>query len=66
MQTKCAPFQRGYVCRPPEKNGTMTRVTEEKSWRRADELIELAISIVQRVHEVAEKKRWKMSQVALA
>ncbi|KAH8793463.1 voltage-gated potassium channel subunit beta-2 [Hyaloscypha finlandica] len=59
----CAPFQRGYVCRPPKKNGTMTRVTEEKSWRRADELIELAISIVHRVHEVAEKKRWKMSQM---
>jgi aryl-alcohol dehydrogenase-like predicted oxidoreductase len=44
----------------------MTRVTEEKSWRRADEFIEPAIIIVRRVQEVAEKKGWKMSQVALA
>jgi hypothetical protein len=47
-------------------NGTMTRVTEEKIWRRADEFVEPAISIVRRVQEVAEKKGWKMSQVALA
>jgi aryl-alcohol dehydrogenase-like predicted oxidoreductase len=44
----------------------MMRATEEKSCRRADESIEPAISIVRRVQEVAEKKGWKMSQVALA
>jgi aryl-alcohol dehydrogenase-like predicted oxidoreductase len=44
----------------------MTRVAEEKSWRRADEFVEPAISIVRRVQEVAEKKGWKMGQVALA
>ena len=42
------------------------RATEEKSCRRADEFIEPAFSIVRRVQEVAEKKLWKMSQVALA
>ncbi|PMD61755.1 Aldo/keto reductase [Hyaloscypha bicolor E] len=57
-----APLQRGYVCRPPEMNGTTTR----KSWRKADEFVEPAISIVRRVQEVAEIKGWKMSQVALA
>ena len=44
----------------------MTRVAEEKSWRRADEFVEPAISIVRRVQELAEKKEWKMGQVALA
>jgi len=44
----------------------MTRVAEEKSWRRADEFVEPAISIVRRVQELAEKKGWKMGQVALA
>jgi aryl-alcohol dehydrogenase-like predicted oxidoreductase len=44
----------------------MTRVAEEKSWRREDEFVEPAISIVKRVQEVAEKKGWKMGQVALA
>jgi aryl-alcohol dehydrogenase-like predicted oxidoreductase len=44
----------------------MTRVAEEKSWRRADEFVEPAISIVRRVQEVAEKRGWKMSQVAFA
>ena len=44
----------------------MTRVAEEKSWRRADEFVEPAISIARRVQEIAEKKRWKMSHVALA
>jgi aryl-alcohol dehydrogenase-like predicted oxidoreductase len=40
-------------------------VAEEKSWRRADEFVEPAISIVRRVQELAEKKGWEMSQVAL-
>ena len=44
----------------------MTRVAEEKSWRRADEFVEPATSIVRRVQELAEQKGWKMSQVALA
>ena len=44
----------------------MARVAEEKSWRRADEFVEPAISIVGRVQEVAEKRGWKMSHVALA
>lgn len=41
-------------------------MAEEKSWGRADEFVEPAISIVRRVQELAEKKGWKMSQVALA
>jgi aryl-alcohol dehydrogenase-like predicted oxidoreductase len=61
-----APLQRGYLCRPPEMNEASTRVAEEKSWRREDEFVEPAISIVRRVQELAEKKGWKMSQVALA
>jgi aryl-alcohol dehydrogenase-like predicted oxidoreductase len=47
-------------------NEASTRVAEEKSWRREDEFVEPAISIVRRVQELAEKKGWKMSQVALA
>ncbi len=44
----------------------MTRVAEEKSWRRADEFVEPAISILRRVQEIAEKKGWNMSHVGLA
>jgi aryl-alcohol dehydrogenase-like predicted oxidoreductase len=35
-------------------------------WRRPDEFVEPARSIVRRVQAIAEKRGWKMSHVALA
>jgi aryl-alcohol dehydrogenase-like predicted oxidoreductase len=48
-----APLSRGHLARPLEAFGSTTRSEGEKK-------------IVQRVQEIAEKKGWKMSHVALA
>lgn len=57
-----APLARGHLARPFEKFGTTTRSKPEleKGLSEVDE------KIIKRVQELAEKKGWKMSQVALA
>jgi len=57
-----APLARGHLARPFEKFGTTVRSKPEleKGLSEVDE------KIIKRVQELAEKKGWKMSQVALA
>lgn len=55
-----APLCRGHLARPLEKFGTTERSKPEK------ELTEIDQKIIGRVEELAEKKGWKMSHVALA
>ncbi|RDW71852.1 hypothetical protein BP5796_07886 [Coleophoma crateriformis] len=55
-----APLCRGHLARPLEKFGTTTRSKPEQ------ELSEIDNKTIGRVQELAEKKGWKMSQVALA
>ncbi|KAL3420602.1 aldo/keto reductase [Phlyctema vagabunda] len=55
-----APLCRGHLARPLEKFGTTTRSKPEK------DLTEIDQKTIGRVQELAEKKGWKMSQVALA
>jgi aryl-alcohol dehydrogenase-like predicted oxidoreductase len=60
--TQWAPLFRGHLARPLDKLGKTTRSAPEvgKGLTEADE------GIVKRVQELADKKGWKMSQVALA
>jgi len=57
-----APLSRGHLARPLEQFGTTTRSKPEleKGLTDADK------ETIKRVQELAEKKEWKMSQVALA
>jgi len=55
-----APLCRGHLARPLEKFGTTERSKPEK------ELTEVDQKIIGRVEELAKKKGWKMSWVALA
>jgi len=57
-----APLCRGHLARPIEAFGTTTRSKPELE----KGLTETDTKIIQRVQELAEKKGWKMSQVALA
>ena len=57
-----APLCRGHLARPVEKLGTTTRSKPELE----KGLSETDVQIIKRVQELAEKKGWKMSQVALA
>ncbi|KAH8592457.1 NADP-dependent oxidoreductase domain-containing protein [Bisporella sp. PMI_857] len=57
-----APLFRGHLARPYEELGTTTRSAPEKE----NGLGEADIQTIKRVQELAEKKGWKMSQVALA
>ncbi|KAH8808475.1 aldo/keto reductase [Xylogone sp. PMI_703] len=58
-----APIARGNLARPAEAYGTTTRSKPEKE---AGGLTETDFKIIGRVQEIAEKKGWKMSHVALA
>ncbi|GAB7325694.1 hypothetical protein MBLNU13_g09665t1 [Cladosporium sp. NU13] len=59
-----APLSRGHLARPLEAFGLTTRSEGEK--KSGAEQSEADREIVKRVQEVAEKKGWKMSHVALA
>lgn len=62
---------RGHLARPPTEFGNTTRSAGEKEqaskkrWQTTGTQ-EPDISIIKRVQEIADKKDWKMSQVALA
>jgi len=55
-----APLCRGHLARPIEAFGTTTRSKPEKELSEAD------VETIKRVEELAKKKGWAMSQVALA
>jgi len=57
-----APLCRGHLARPWEKFGSTVRSEPEKE----KGLSEVDVQTIKRVQELAEKKGWKMSQVALA
>lgn len=59
--TSCqwAPLFRGHLARPLEAAGTTTRSAN-------DSLTEVDKEIIKRVQELADKKGWKMSHLALA
>jgi len=57
-----APLCRGHLARPFEQFGNTTRSAPEKEKGLSDADVET----IKRVQELAEKKGWKMSQVALA
>jgi len=59
-----APLCRGHLARPPAARGTTTRSEGEPDG--APGTTELDTKIVERVQEIAEKRGWKMSHVALA
>jgi aryl-alcohol dehydrogenase-like predicted oxidoreductase len=59
-----APLCRGHLARPPAEAGKTTR--SEKEAETAIGRTENDIEIIKRVQELAEKKGWKMSHVALA
>ncbi|RFU35398.1 hypothetical protein B7463_g952, partial [Scytalidium lignicola] len=58
-----APLARGNLARPYEVFGSTIRSKPEKE---AGGLTEIDAKIIQRVQELAEKKGWKMTHVALA
>ena len=62
-----APLCRGHLARPPSSFGSTTRSEgEKKSGQQATGTTEADQEIVKRVQEIAEKRNWKMSHVALA
>jgi aryl-alcohol dehydrogenase-like predicted oxidoreductase len=61
-----APLCRGHLARPPQDYGNTQRSKEEAASSGAQGLPEPDLTIVKRVQEIAEKKGWKMSHVALA
>ena len=66
MCPQWAPLCRGHLARPHTEYGTTTRSKGEKTNASSSGLSEIDISIIKRVQELAEKKDWKMSHVALA
>jgi len=60
-----APLCRGHLARPPTEYGTTTR-SEGEAKGGAGGLGEPDTTIIKRVQELADKKGWKMSHVALA
>ncbi|OTB06799.1 hypothetical protein M426DRAFT_54504 [Hypoxylon sp. CI-4A] len=62
-----APLCRGHLARPPTVYGTTERSKLEKDTTPgAHGTVEPDLTIISRVQEIAEKKGWKMSHVALA
>ncbi|KAL2162342.1 hypothetical protein VTH06DRAFT_7255 [Thermothelomyces fergusii] len=62
-----APLCRGHLARPPEQYGTTARSKAEKeNIPGAHGTVEPDLTIIKRVIEVAEKRGWPMSHVALA
>jgi aryl-alcohol dehydrogenase-like predicted oxidoreductase len=60
-----APLYRGYLARDPDSGGTVRSEFTKTSFLHRD-LSDADDEIIKRVHELAGKKGWKMSQVALA
>lgn len=60
-----APLYRGYLARPPGSAET-ERAESSKSNANVTPISDADIAIIKRVQELANKKDWKMSQVALA
>jgi aryl-alcohol dehydrogenase-like predicted oxidoreductase len=58
-----APLFRGYLARP--LGATTARSTTKTAVMKTGELTDEDETIIKRVQELAEKKGWKMSQVAL-
>ena len=63
-----APLCRGHLARPPQVFGTTKRSSEEQKSTIAVShgKVEPDLTIIGRVQEIAEKRGWKMSHVALA
>lgn len=61
-----APLSRGNLARPHTDYGNTIRSKGEKETPIWSGLSETDIAIIKRVQEIAEKKDWKMSHVALA
>src|SRR3982074_1575101 len=60
-----APLCRGHLARPPSEFGNTTRSAGDKASQSTIGTVEPDITIIKRVQELAEKKGWKMSHVAL-
>ncbi|KAI1799528.1 Aldo/keto reductase [Daldinia bambusicola] len=62
-----APLCRGHLARPPSAFGSTerSRMEKEKGFSTHG-TVEPDLTIIKRVQEIADKKGWKMSQVALA
>jgi aryl-alcohol dehydrogenase-like predicted oxidoreductase len=60
------PLCRGHLARPLSEFGNTTRSAGEKEGLLGTGQGEPDVSIIKRVQELADKKGWKMSQVALA
>ena len=60
-----APLYRGYLARPSSSANT-ERAESLKSNPMMTAITETDVNIIKRVEELAKKKDWKMSQVALA
>ncbi|KAI0841640.1 aldo/keto reductase [Hypoxylon sp. FL0890] len=62
-----APLCRGHLARPPTEFGSTERSKLEKDTSPGSHgTVEPDLTIISRVQEIAAKKGWKMSQVALA
>ncbi|TLS26856.1 hypothetical protein PpBr36_04137 [Pyricularia pennisetigena] len=62
-----APLCRGHLARPPSEYGSTERSKMEKDQEQNHTgTVEPDLTIIKRVMETAEKRGWKMSQVALA
>ncbi|KAI9801960.1 MAG: hypothetical protein M1825_003015 [Sarcosagium campestre] len=64
-----SPLARGHLARPPTEFGSTTRSASEKGEETAIFSIgqtEIDRKIADRVHQLAEKKGWTMTQVSLA
>lgn len=62
-----SPLCRGHLARPRQEFGTTLRSGEEKvGWPEGHGSVEPDLSIIRRVGEVAERRGWPMSHVALA
>lgn len=61
-----APLYRGYLARPLSATGTTERSKGEQNAAQPSGLSDTDKTIIGRVEEMADKKRWKMSQVAMA
>ncbi|GJC99101.1 aldo/keto reductase [Colletotrichum higginsianum] len=62
-----APLCRGHLARPPKDFGTTSRSKGEKESQPGSHgTVEPDLTIIKRVQEIAEKRDWPMSHVALA
>ncbi len=62
-----SPLCRGRLARPSSEYGKSVRSAQEKAgWEGAHGTVEPDITIIKRLQEIAEKRGWKMGDVALA